>query len=74
MAHPDVIRADPAPHLHKRPRDYGVGRRCVECGCRVGRYTTPQPITGDAMCNVHWRIPDGYLIGGPTLHIRKDYR
>lgn len=73
MAEP-IICANPAPHVGRAPADHGVGRTCVECGCRVGRYTTPQPITGDALCNRHWHVPEGYLLAGNTLRVRKDHR
>lgn len=54
-----------APHItagQKPPASYGKGRTCVECGGNVNQYTAPQPKTGDALCNLHWKLPDGYTM------------
>ncbi len=39
-----------------RPTDYGVGRRCVECGGKVSRYSEPAP--DGPRCERHWTLPD----------------
>lgn len=58
----DGLRDPSSVTSEKPPTDYGTGRRCTECGCKVNRYTAPQPKTGLPFCNVHWKLPDGYVM------------
>ena len=66
-----MIYPDPVPRTP--PTDYGLGRRCAECGCKVNRYTAPQPKTGDDLCNLHWKLPTGYTYSARgVVKLRKD--
>ena len=58
----DGLREPSVANSERPPKDYGLGRRCHECGCKVSRYTAPQPKTDLPLCNLHWRLPDGYVM------------
>jgi hypothetical protein len=54
------------------PMDYGVGRRCVVCGCKASRYAPPDPISKEPVCHRHWEIPDGWRVDAATLAVVHD--
>jgi hypothetical protein len=40
--------------------DHGAGRRCVECGCKVNRYS--EPAFDGPRCSAHWKLDEGQML------------
>jgi hypothetical protein len=51
----ELLAAEPKP-----VSDYGVGRRCVECGGKVNRYA--EPAFDGPRCSAHWKLDEGQML------------